>query len=339
MGERDRHAKVRLFREIFCGLEHVYGTYDPRSGRSWQVKAPVTDGVVLDHLSGKRPYGAYLLMGNRTRAVVADFDHDDANPPRDFVSTAAHYGIPSYVERSKSKGYHAWVFLDEKGVLAAKARLVVRHILDEIDAPNTEVFPKQVALQPDSTNCGNFINTPLFGRLVPRGRTVFVQSDGAMETYPDQWDFLKAIERVPEDVLDEITEVNGLVAGRDPPHGNSVSLGVFQLPLALPPCARRMLDEGVSTRQRVSCFRLAVQLRRIGLPFDVVVGALSAWATKNRPVGGKRIITPVEIKAQTAAAFLKEYRGCGCEDPAVSIFCDPSCPVKRDRRCLVQDNG
>ena len=35
-----------------------------------------------------------------------------------------------------------------------------------------------------------------------------------------------------------------------------------------------------------------------------------------------------ELKAQTAAAFLKEYHGNGCEDPAVQPFCDSSCPIR-----------
>lgn len=53
--ERGKQAKIRLFRELFSGQEHVYGTYDPKSGRSWQVKAPVTDEVILAHLTGRGP--------------------------------------------------------------------------------------------------------------------------------------------------------------------------------------------------------------------------------------------------------------------------------------------
>ena len=88
--------------------------------------------------------------------------------------------------------------------------------------------------------------------------------------------------------------------------------------------------------QRVSCFRIAVQLRKIGLPFDLVVATLSEWSKKNRPENGKRIITHREVKAQTAAAFLKEYRGCGCGDSAVALFCDDSCPVS-DHDCQLKD--
>jgi hypothetical protein len=44
---RSTTDKIRLFRARFSGLDHVYGTYDPASGNSWQVKHSVTDTVVL----------------------------------------------------------------------------------------------------------------------------------------------------------------------------------------------------------------------------------------------------------------------------------------------------
>lgn len=269
----------------------------------------------------------YLLTGDRTRAVVADFDSEDASPPREFVATATHYGIPAYIERSKSKGYHVWTFFRQQGVLAAKARLVVRHILAEIGGSNREVFPKQDVLPPGSGTYGNFINAPLLGRLVPRGRTVFVKAGEPMEPYLNQWEFLDGIERVSEETLDEIIEVNELVVGKEAAHTRSQSLGVFQLPETLPPCAVRMLEEGVTAYQRVSCFRLAVHLRKVGLPLDIALAPLSEWAKKNHPEEGKGVITPLEIRGQTTSAYLREYNGCGCEDPAVAPYCDPACPI------------
>jgi len=322
---RDSAAKVRLFRERFSGLQDVYGTYDPVSGRVWQVKKPVTDEVLLNHLTGRQPYGVYLLTGDRTRSVVADFDHADPTAPLEFVSAAKHYGLSAYIEISKSKGFHVWGFADEDGVSAAKARAVFRHILAEIERPETEVFPKQDAIPPTSTNYGNFINAPFFYPLLRQGRTVFVEPNGSLRPYPNQWEFLDGVESVS--VFDEIIEINDIVIGRRPISKEQTSLGVFQSPVMLPPCARRML-EGVTDNQRVSCFRLAVHLRNVGLPYDVVVAALSEWSRKNRPVDGKRIITHCEIKAQVASAFLKEeYRGCGCEEPAVQQFCESSCPI------------
>jgi hypothetical protein len=318
----------------------VYGTYDPVTGRSWQMKEPVTDRVFLDHLTGRKPYGVYLLVGDQTRAVVADFDWDDVRAPIQFVAAAAHYEIAVYIEKSKSKGHHAWVFMASPGVSARKARRVVHHILREIGMQNVEVFPKQDALDTEGKRWGSFVNAPLFGALVRHERTVFLDLKNAYRSYDDQWSFLADATRVTETLLDEIIEVNGLE--RPPVSTSSVSpesLGVFQASSVLPPCARRMFEEGVRENQRVSCFRLAVHLQRLGLPFDITVAALQQWATKNRPQNGNRIITDDEIKAQAASAFMKEYRGNGCEDPAVRPYCDGSCAIfqRRGDHCSVVD--
>ncbi|MCX5770884.1 MAG: hypothetical protein NTZ09_11520 [Candidatus Hydrogenedentes bacterium] len=323
---RNADAKIALFRSLFSGLGNVYGTYDPNTGRAWQVKSPVTDKVIAGHLTGRRPYGVYLLTSDRIRAIAADFDRLDANLPREFVARARHYGIPAYIEASKSKGYHAWVFFELPGTNAAKARLVVRSILDEIECPHVEVFPKQDVLEQGAGRCGSFINAPLFGRLVAKGRTVFVPPNDPYKPYPNQWAFLDGVERVPESLLDDIIEANELDVVDNGNHEGQ-SLGIFQAPFGLPPCARRMLAEGVAEYQRVACFRLAVHLRKLGLPYDSVVGALREWARKNRPCNGKGVITYREIMAQTAAAFIKEYRGCGCEDAAIRPFCDTSCAL------------
>lgn len=322
----DTDSKIRIFRECFTGRTDVYGTYDPATGRTWQVKAPVTDRVLLDHLIGRKPYGVYLLVGDRTRAVVADFDWDDIRAPIQFGAAAAHYGISTYVERSKSKGYHVFTFFDPCGVSARKARLVTQYIMREIGMQNVEVFPKQDALELESKRFGSFVNAPLFGGLVRQGRTVFLDPKNAYRPYENQWSLLASAERVTETLLDEIIELNEL---EQPPAPVSIvkqgTLGVFRASSGLPPCARRMLEQGVSENQRVACFRLAVHLRRMGIPFDVVVAALQQWATKNRPQQGKRVITHDEIRAQAAGAFLKEYLGNGCEDPAVTPYCDDSC--------------
>jgi hypothetical protein len=295
------------------------------------VKTPVTDKVFMDHLTGRRPYGVYLLVKDRTRAVAVDFDTNDTLGPMDFVARAKHYRISAYVERSKSKGYHVWIFFEEKGVLAIKARLVVLHILDEINKPETEVFPKQDALG-NNTQFGNFINAPLFGRLVPQGKTVFVDPT-TFEMYPNQWDFLESVERVGEHILDDIIEINNLSIPQTEPRpskSNSASSGPGRF--GLPACAQKMLRDGVVRFQRVSCFRLAVHLKRLGLPYDLTVAALITWALKNEPVDGKGVIRESEILSQARCAYEKSYIGYACESAAVKPFCDPACPVKQWRQ-------
>ena len=45
---------------------------------------------------------------------------------------------------------------------------------------------------------GNYINAPLFGALVPKGKTVFVYPNNALKPYPKQWKLLQNIQTVPE---------------------------------------------------------------------------------------------------------------------------------------------
>lgn len=317
--------------ELFTGLSYVYGTYHPATGRSRQVKAPVTDQVVMDHLTGRKLYGVYFLVKDRTYAIAADFDIHDTTGPREFFSRAHHYGISTYIERSKSKGYHVWIFFNHEGVKASKARMVVKNILEDIGCPLTEIFPKQDVLD-TRASFGNYINAPLFGRLVPHGKTVFVDHN-TLEPYPDQWALLKSIERVDEHVLNEIIEINDLSVPhtRQPNSAGDPGNGGLSR-FSLPPCVQKMLQGGVSEFQRVSCFRLAIHLKRLGLPFDIAVSALKTWALKNRPIHGKKVIQDAEILSQASYAYDNSYMGYGCDSPAIAPFCDPSCPVNQWRK-------
>jgi hypothetical protein len=317
--------QILLFKSIFTGRTDVFGTYDPQTRRSWQVKKAVTAQVIRDHLEGRAPYGVYLLGQDRIRAVAADFDHDDEQPPLSFQREAQKLGLAAYIERSKARGFHAWIFLDGAGVLASKARLVVLHLLKTIQAPQTEVFPKQNRLA-SPAQYGNFINAPLFGPLVSQGRTVFL--DGELNPYEDQWALLKSLSRASESALDIVIGEQNLNKP-PPPAPRNRNQFVKGTGFGLPPCAQRMLAQGVTANQRVACFRLACQLRKIGFPFDLAVVTLSVWSQRNRPEEGKGIIGPGELRSQVWSAYSNElHRSCGCEDPAVMPFCDQTCPIR-----------
>ena len=329
MAKRTTAEKIRIFRSFFTGLENVYGTYDTETGRVRQVKELVTDEVLLAHLTGKQSYGVYLLTGDRTNALAVDFDEDDLSPPIAYVAGTKRYGISAYIERSKAKGYHVWIFF-EKPVIARKARLVAKKILTDMGKSEIEIFPKQDSLN-NTVSYGNFINAPLFGSLVHKGRTVFVDPAEPTKPYPNQWELLESVQRVPEIGIDTIitscklAEQNQI--NEKPAHKNdSESVNEVSY-FGFPPCARKILDEGVSSNQRVACFRLAIHFKRTGIPCDLTLVTLKAWALKNHPTNGKRIITESEIEAQAKYAYARSYRGFGCENPAIAAYCDGNCPV------------
>jgi hypothetical protein len=322
---RKTSEKIKIFKNLFVGLPNVYGTYDLSSGRARQVKAPVTNEVFLRHLKGYKPYGVYLLVKDRTRAVVVDFDSANRMRPFEFLTSADHYGIEAYIECSKSKGFHVWIFFGENGAPAFKARVVAQHILDEIEQPSTEIFSKQDKLD-TNIQYGNFIYAPLFGALVPRGKTVFVDP-GTYKPFQDQWSFLESVNKADEAILDDIIKMNGLQAPRSKVEKPISEVSKPGVRYGLPPCARKMLSEGVSHFQRVCCFRLAVNLNKIGIPYEMTELILKMWAKKNKPMGNKRIITEKEIIEQTACAYTKGYSGYGCDEDAILSFCHPKCPV------------
>ena len=321
--------KVRLFKSFFTGLDNVYGTYDLDTGKVRQVKEPVTDQVLLNHLTGRQSYGVYLLVDDKIRALAVDFDQDDLFLPVNFLVIARDYGLPVYIERSKSKGFHVWMFFDGS-VTASKARLVAKKILSDIGLPGTEIFPKQDRLD-KNVSYGNFINAPLFGRLAVMDRTVFLDPDDPTMVCQDQWHFLNNVKRIRQEELDTVIERYGLnktvqqdpIQNQDKPtvtNHDNFSFG-------LPPCSRTMLAAGVTVNQRISTFRLAVHLKKIGLPFDLAVIALKAWSRKNRPADGKEVITEVEIESQATYAYQKHYRSFGCGDSAINVYCDQRCPL------------
>lgn len=288
----------------------------------------VTKSTIYRHLKGVEPYGFYPLLGNLTRIGAVDFDDQDPEHPLDFITRAHHYGISSYLEKSKSKGYHAWIFFLKEGVPAKKVRMVIHHLLDEIECSGMEIFPKQDGIFNDKI-FGNFINAPLFGKIVPEGKTVFIRPDATLEPYPDQWSVLESIQRIQEHQLNEIIDVNKLESeqAKEKINGEINRISGHGLPI----CIQRVLEEGVTFDQRVACFRMAVHLKRIGFPYDVAIAALYQWSKRNRPIEEKRIITLEEIEEQAMWAYKNNYSGYGCQEPVIRSFCDEMCPVRIKR--------
>ena len=71
--------------------------------------------------------------------------------------------------------------------------------------------------------------------------------------YPDQWALLESVQRLGESALDEIIEVNNV--SFEPTHKDlSLNPDNGNARHGLPICARKMLRDGVSQDQRVSCF-------------------------------------------------------------------------------------
>jgi len=244
-----------------------------------------------------------MLCGEKIKFSVVDFDTHDTSQVTALIALARKAGWHVYAEKSKSKGWHAW-FLFQDWIEAAPVRKKLHHWLEEIGAPRTEVFPKQDSLTDDQY--GNFINLPLFGRDVQDGKTVFVDDD--FQPITDLLGYLGDIQKIP----------TSLVLGEAP-------VQIYRS-FGLKPCVIKMLRSGVTEFQRVASFRIAVQLRQAGMPYQCSIDLLKQWAMKNRPTGSKGTITEIEIHSQVTCAYKKKY-SFGCEEPIMVAHCEACCPV------------
>ena len=141
--------------------------------------------------------------------------------------------------------------------------------------------------------------------------------------YPDQWSFLESVKKISESVLDNIIEMNDLSRELTDFSEHPTFEKRPTNSYSLPACAQKMLHNGVKQYQRISCFRLSVHLKRLGLPYDLAVAALKVWAHKNQPEDGKRTITESEIIEQTSYAFSKSYRGIRLQFSGCCTFLSP----------------
>jgi hypothetical protein len=75
-----------------------------------------------------------------------------------------------FIERSKSKRYHLWVFFSQS-VRAKDVRWIISSALEKLGM-RYKVFPKQDALREGEV--GNYINLPYFGglRQIPERRVI-----------------------------------------------------------------------------------------------------------------------------------------------------------------------
>ncbi|MEW6144128.1 MAG: hypothetical protein AB1598_03810 [Thermodesulfobacteriota bacterium] len=193
------------FERLFTGRRDAWGAVHGEC-----VREPVSQRSYFLHLIGKVSLGVYPLLDNGTcRFGAIDIDRDDLELVHHIREELWNVGLkPTFIERSKSKGYHIWVFFSEP-VEARKIRHVLNSVLLKLKVA-LEVFPKQDYLK--EREIGNYINLPYFGGLrnTPERRVIL---DGKSLTPIPLSEFLRLGKSslitpdIVEAVLEELPEM------------------------------------------------------------------------------------------------------------------------------------
>ncbi|MFA6285995.1 MAG: hypothetical protein WC661_01325 [Opitutaceae bacterium] len=107
----DIASRITLLRRLFCGRTDIYGTYDPATKRSWQVKGTVMDSVIAQHVRGIRPLGIYPLMTDVVRFGSLILTCPTKRPSRDLCVRSKHVDFTPMWSAANRKGITAGSFL------------------------------------------------------------------------------------------------------------------------------------------------------------------------------------------------------------------------------------
>ena len=234
-----------IFKTLFRGREDIYAVrretngkaaYFPAYDLDWEeykqhkaaggtlenfaAKSPssLNDNKLVRHLEGKDTIGIYpLLQDNTSWFIAADFDQSGSGKKtwteecQNFIAECENYRLPAYLERSRSgQGGHIWLFF-ENPYPAAKSRqlfltlLTNSGIISPFDKNSNfdRLFPNQVSHS--GKGFGNLIALPLQKTALEKANTCFIDPK-TLEPYPDQWAFLREVQKVSPEKLDEVLD-------------------------------------------------------------------------------------------------------------------------------------
>lgn len=214
--ELTNQAKTNLMLNLFCGRKDAYLWED--SGKVRTEFGSLAEWIP-SHINGENRIGAFPCVNDETKWGLLDLDSENKDRINRIYACLLDHNITPYLERSKSKGFHIWIFLDEP-VKASDIRLVLSHIINEahVEQTSIEIFPKQDRAE----NTGNGVFLPLHGKSVRQDRTVFINN--SYIPYIDQWDFLSKIKFTKSETIQQIIEENNLTQAGQSPGVSSYSM-------------------------------------------------------------------------------------------------------------------
>lgn len=153
----DSSATVDMFVELFRGRGDCYGSDDGGC-----VRNQLTRDVFASHLGDGPSIGVYPAVPRGTAPAIcvwgcSDIDVEDIDSAKLLKRTLESAGVHAWLERSRSKGYHVWVFASEP-VPAEDMRRMLLVAHQVADYPAREVNPKQSDVS--AHKVGNYVRLP-----------------------------------------------------------------------------------------------------------------------------------------------------------------------------------
>lgn len=185
----------RDFYSLFQGQPNAYGADTAHGVRCVHDQAIIG---ATDHWKGVQSIGIYPMWNDEVHWGCTDIDNGSWEDAKNMRLILDRMGLNPWVELSRSKGYHVWVFADDwvPAWIMRRAFLFAHYVSDQLGTPvpPTEVNPKAEWLEGDKL--GNFVRLPYVGQKADENGRRVMLDDNAMPIGIDT--FLNAVEPVTE---------------------------------------------------------------------------------------------------------------------------------------------
>lgn len=174
---------AKRFSHLFAGRLDAHFISKEKNGFAKYTR--VTTRTFYRHLQGITEIGTYPVTDyGFAKWGCIDIDEDEKAKADDVSAAWDYYGVPNWIERSRSKGYHVWIFGDiyMPAWIIRNAGLWINYV-SGVEAP--EVNPKNAAPWRVANGLVNTVRTPYSGQAAP-GRMVVLSSRGR-ELGASQW--------------------------------------------------------------------------------------------------------------------------------------------------------
>lgn len=317
-------ANAQKMLALFGPRDDVYGI-----AKGDVRREPITTALVAEHLAGSSfaDLGFFPLRDDGTvRFAAVDLDEPDFQ-----LATEIAEMIPgnAWIERSRSGNAHVWVFFSDD-CPAWVARGQLRKILELMDLPRVEIFPKQGELLPGMV--GNYISAPYFGGERPM---IWQSNDG--RAFCDMCNQRYAVEGFLHDAMETRIDPEHwhnlcIIDGIEPPASRADGGEEWGTRSTPHMCATYMLENKfdnplVPGHRATVLFNLAKQLANVeGFDEETVINAVEGMNE-----AGTDPISRREVHRFVANAFRGKWVSTGCDDPVMSPYVHPDCPIAKRR--------
>jgi|TARA_R110000787_G_scaffold187816_2_gene299699 hypothetical protein len=296
----------KQFAAIFDGLKAAYGTYKIESkklngkstGKAGVIRGPRTKELWEGHLSGKGISIGIVPINEDNCCKWGCVDVDVYNlDHKALLARIRKLKLPLVVCRSKSGGAHVFLFTTD-WISAKEMQDVLRHVAAALGYGGSEIFPKQIALNLERGDVGNFLNTPYYDH--ENGLRYAFNDDASAATIEEFFELHKKYVQTPEQVsglsIDEQKQFKPIEDG--------------------PPCLQILCREKIGEGGRNNgLFNIGVYLRK-AFP--------DTWQSEFLTYNTQYIDPPLplpEINVVAAQLEKKDYTY-KCNDAPINAFCN-----------------